>query len=86
MKELKRFLMHYGSLLTVVSMGFVGVIFFSYNKWIQAGILVAVATSYVVWGVTHHHIHKNLYLSVILEYVLIATVGLVIVLSLIFRA
>lgn len=85
MKVIKRFFIHYSSLFIVIGLGLFGVVVFSFNKWLQAGVLVAVSAAYVVWGVTHHHMHKDLYFSVILEYLSIAAVGLIIVLSLIFR-
>jgi hypothetical protein len=66
--------------------GFLGYINFSYDKAFQIAIVVATAAGYVVWGIVHHYIHKDLHLSVIIEYILIAFLGVFIAASLVFRA
>lgn len=85
MKRILRHLPHYLSLTAVLLAGLVGFRLFSYDPLLQAYVAVATAAGYVVWGVSHHTIHKDLYLSVVVEYVIYATLGLVIILSLIFR-
>ncbi|MGD8744195.1 MAG: hypothetical protein PVJ52_01190 [Candidatus Woesebacteria bacterium] len=79
-------LSHYLPLIGIIITGLLGFVLFSYDKAFQSVLLVAVATSYVVWGVIHHKIHDDLYLAVVVEYIVIATLGLVIVFSLLFRA
>jgi len=86
MKKLSRDIQHYLPLFGILVAGLVGFSIFSYDRNFQAAIAVAVAVSYIVWGLVHHHIHKDLHASVIVEYLAIAIVGLVAVFSVLFRA
>jgi hypothetical protein len=85
MKSFARHLPHYLPLLGLLLAGFLGLVLFSYDQSFQIIVAIAVAVFYVVWGVIHHLIHKDLYLAVVIEYLVVASLGLVIVFSLIFR-
>jgi hypothetical protein len=86
MKNIARHLPHYLTLLGLLFAGILAFVIFSYDKMFQIGVLAAVAASYVAWGIIHHAIHKNLHLSVVIEYLVVAALGLIVVLSLIFRS
>ena len=86
MKKYSKHLPHYLSLIGILVAGFFAFIWFSYDPYFQLGVTVAVAVSYVIWGVVHHYIHRDLNLAVILEYCAVGALGTVIVASLIFRA
>ncbi len=86
MKNFARHLPHYLTLFGLLIAGALAFVIFSYDKIFQVGVLVAVAAGYVAWGVVHHAIHKNLHFSVFVEYLIVALLGLVIVLSLIIRS
>lgn len=62
-----------------------GFVIFSYDRSFQVLISIAVAVSYVVWGIIHHYLHKDLYLEVVIEYIIVAALGLVTLFSLLFR-
>lgn len=79
-------LSHYLSLIAVIIFGMIGFYFFSYDRIFRSAIIVGVAAAYVVWGIVHHHIHDDLHTSVVVEYILIASLGLIIVFSLILNA
>lgn len=85
MKELSKHAPHYISLFGIIILAIVGFYIFSWDRAFQIAILVGVAVAYVAWGAVHHSIHKNFSLSVFLEYVVVATLGLTVVLSLILR-
>ncbi|AKM82861.1 hypothetical protein A2422_02730 [Candidatus Woesebacteria bacterium RIFOXYC1_FULL_31_51] len=85
MKSFKKHIPHYISLFAIFFAGVLGFYLFSYDKSFQIGVAIALAGSYVSWGIIHHVIHKDIYLSVILEYVAVAILGLVMILSLILR-
>jgi len=85
MKHFAKHLPHYLSLVGIFIVGFLGFLFFSYDKGFQIAILAAISISYVVWGVVHHYIHKDLYLAVVLEYLAVAILGFVIVFSIVFQ-
>lgn len=74
---------HYISLIGILIAGIVGFYFFSYDRFFQIGIAVALAASYVSWGIIHHTIHKDICMAVILEYVTVAILGVVMLVSLI---
>jgi hypothetical protein len=86
MKKMTHHLQHYLPLIGVLCAGVLGFRLFSYDKLFQEAIVVSVGVAYIAWGIIHHYIHGDLHLSVILEYVAIATLGLVLILTLVFRA
>lgn len=77
---------HYLSLIGVFAAGVIGIYLFSYDQYLQMAVVAAVAAAYVAWGVVHHWLHRDLYPSVIVEYLVVAILGVVLVFSLIFRA
>ncbi len=85
-KRFTKHAQHYFPLIGILVAGALGFFLFTYDRAFQVILLVAVAASYVAWGIIHHKMHNDLHLSVVVEYVVIATLGLVIVFSLLFRA
>lgn len=86
MKDLSKDIQHYVPLIGIFLAGILGFAAFSFDRVFQATLILALAAAYVFWGIVHHHIHKDLHLSVILEYIVVATLGVVVVFSLLFRA
>ncbi|QQS38690.1 hypothetical protein IPM62_04885 [Candidatus Woesebacteria bacterium] len=84
-KIVSRHVNHYIPLVGIILSGSLGIIHFSYDRMFQASLAVAVAFSYFVWGVIHHYLHQDLDVSILVEYLAIATLGLMIVLSVLFR-
>lgn len=76
---------HYISLIGIFLAGFIGFYFFSYDSFFQIGIVAAVSSAYVSWGIIHHTIHKDISVPVVIEYITVAVLGSVAVLSLILR-
>ena len=76
---------HYLSLIAILIAGLIGFIIFSYDKVFQIGVSIALSSAYISWGIIHHTIHKDISLSVVLEYVAVSILGMIMVLSLIFR-
>ncbi|MFC1625686.1 hypothetical protein ACFL1Q_01460 [Patescibacteria group bacterium] len=85
MKAFTKHLPYYLSLLGILFIGLFGFVVFSYDRVFQIVIAVSVAVSYVIWGIIHHIIHKDLHLEVVIEYIVVATLGLIILFSLVFR-
>lgn len=86
---MKTFLKHvpyYTPLVGIFIAGALGFALFSYDRVFQVAISIAIALSYIIWGLVHHLIHKDLYWEVVVEYLVVASLGLVILFSLIFRA
>jgi hypothetical protein len=86
MKKFAKHLPHYLTLMGILFASFTGLIIFSYDKHFQLSIIIAAASSYVSWGVVHHILHKDFHLEVLFEYLAVAILGLVIMLSLIIRS
>ena len=86
MRSITRHFPHYASLFAVLLAGMVVILVFSYDRYLQAAGATSMAFSYIVWGIIHHYLHKDLDLSVFVEYVAVASLGLVIIFSLLFRA
>lgn len=76
---------HYVSLISIFVVGFLGFYFFSYDRIFQIAIVIALASSYVSWGIMHHTIHKDICLAIVIEYITVAILGTVMALSLIYR-
>jgi hypothetical protein len=85
MKKIFHHLSHYLPLFGIIAAGILGFSLFSYDRAFQAVIVIASAASYVAWGLIHHYIHKDLHLSVIIEYFAYAVIGVTIVFSMLFR-
>ncbi|OGD42091.1 hypothetical protein A2193_03370 [Candidatus Azambacteria bacterium RIFOXYA1_FULL_42_37] len=85
MKHIAKHLPHYFVLFGLLLAGILAFVLFSYDRIFQMVVAVAVAVSYVIWGLVHHYIHRDLYFSVVLEYLAVAVLGLVMVFSLILR-
>jgi positive regulator of sigma E activity len=85
MKQITKMLPHYLPLLGIFVAAALAFSIFSYDKVFEVAIAVSVAVAYVAWGVVHHMIHKDLYPEVVIEYLVIASLGLVVLFSLIFR-
>lgn len=84
-RSISRDTAHYFPLLLMLTIGGILLIFFSYNVSYQAVTAGIVAFLYVIWGVVHHFLHKDLDAVVIIEYVLVASLGLLIIYSMLFN-
>jgi len=56
-------------LLTIISLGFGGLIYFRFDLAAQVADIILMSIFYVLWGVLHHHHDNNLTGSIVLEYV-----------------
>ena len=86
MKKFIKDLPHYLSLAGILAAGIIGFMVFSYERVFLIAVAIGLALAYVAWGIIHHAIHRDLYLSVVVEYIVVASLGLVVILSLIFQA
>ncbi len=60
-------------------------LFFDYNRSAQQLVVVLTAAAYVLWGVIHHALQKDLHLKVVVEYLLVAFLASVVTLFLLSR-
>lgn len=59
----------YVLLIGLLSVGFLGLGLFNYDRAAQVAIIVALVVLYIFWGTYHHHHDGNLTTKVILEYI-----------------
>lgn len=83
---MKSHISHYLVLLSIFVLGLFFFVYFSYNRRVQSWCVIGMSIAYFFWGMIHHSLEKNLHLKVVIEYFLIALLGAVLVISLIYRA
>lgn len=66
---------HYSVLALLFSMGLVGMILFRMNLLVEQVVVWEMAAMYVMWGIVHHAIRKDLTGFIVLEYVLIGIIA-----------
>jgi hypothetical protein len=81
----KKHLIHYLSLFAILTFSVFGFYLFSYDRQIQMAIMISAGVAYVVWGAVHHKMHGDLKFAVLLEYLIFAFLGVLIVASMILR-
>lgn len=85
MKSFTKHLTHYLVLFGILLAGFAGLVLFSYDKVFQVSVAVALVFSYASWGITHHYLDHDLRVETVVEYLVVAILGFVIIYSLIIR-
>jgi EamA domain-containing membrane protein RarD len=86
MNDLGNHIRAYTVLSGILAIGAWGLIWFSYDKGIQAWISLSLCVSYAIWGIIHHSIDGKLYLKAVIDYLVISFIGLIILLTLLYRA
>jgi hypothetical protein len=84
-KDLSRHPLHYFVLLSIQLVGLWGLFWFGYQPAMQLSILISMSVAYVVWGIIHHQEHHNLHIKIIVEYILVATLAVLLFGSLLLR-
>lgn len=82
MKDLK----HYLSLLAILSIGFGLFWIFNFNRQIQIMITIGLGIAYVIWGIVHHLIRKEIYWRIVWEYIIVASLACVFVIFILLRS
>ena len=84
MRKFTKHASHYLPLIGIFTFGFLVFWQFSFDRYLQIGTVLATAFGYVIWGIVHHSLHKDLYLVVVIEYLAIATLGVAAAMAVIF--
>lgn len=84
-KDFARHPLHYFVLLCAQLIGLWGMFWFSHDSLTQFAIIIYMTVAYLVWGIFHHHQHRDLHLKIVLEYLLFAVLAVLLLGSLIFR-
>ncbi|MBI2028308.1 MAG: hypothetical protein HYT07_01740 [Candidatus Levybacteria bacterium] len=78
----KKHIFYYLALILILILGFLLAYINSSNRQIQILAVVFTAISYVFWGILHHLFNHDLSMKIMVEYVLIGSLGLAIILIL----
>lgn len=84
--DIKEHFSHYSVLVFILLFGILS--FFYFQRYAQAQIFSILLTStfYVIWGIIHHYLEKDLHPRIILEYLAVALLGFLVIWSIINRA
>lgn len=74
MKKAK-YISHHIPLMVILGFGVLALLASS-SKKLQTEILILIAVFYVFWGIIHHHQNHSLNSKIVLEYILIAALGI----------
>lgn len=80
--NIKKHFYYYLSLLGIVFLGVLLALQVSYDRRLQALIVVIMTFFYVLWATLHHLINHDLTTKIMVEYILIGSLGMTIVLFL----
>lgn len=72
----EKHLKYYLSLIGVIVLGLVFIVVFSPNRNLQMLSLAGLSFAYVLLGIVHHLVNHDLVLKIVVEYILIAGLGL----------
>jgi len=67
---------YYIFLLLILGFGFFMALFASPNKQLQMIVVVITTFFYIVWGILHHLLNHDLSVKIVVEYILIGSLGL----------
>lgn len=70
---------YYFVLILILFLGFSLGIVVSADKQLQMVVVLLTAFFYLVWGILHHRLHHDLSLKIVIEYVLIGSLGMSVV-------
>ena len=77
---------HYLALLFILGFGIASFVFFQRTPQMQIVSAFLTTSFYVLWGIVHHYIEKDLHIRVVVEYMTVALLGFLILWSIIYRA
>lgn len=77
-RNLKKHLGYYISLLVILFLGLFLTLYASPNIILQSFLIFLTIIFYVIWGILHHYINHELTSKIVVEYVLIGTLGIAI--------
>lgn len=77
-KKFNEHILYYVSLTAIFALGAFLIYSVSPNKQLQMLVFIAMAFFYVVWGVLHHFVNHEITSKIVVEYILIATLGVAI--------
>ena len=81
--EIRNHPQHYLALSLILTFGALGIVFFRFDRLLLDIAIYSFGALYVLWGIFHHHSLHHIRPKVVLEYILIALLGIIIIKTLI---
>jgi hypothetical protein len=78
---MKQTIVHFLVLLAILSVGIFTFILVRPNTTVQLLVGVVTAGAYVLWGLIHHAIQKDLHQKIVVEYLLIGAIAIVLLVT-----
>lgn len=78
---MKRAIIHFSVLIAILAAGVFTFIRVRPNTTVQLFVGVVTACAYVVWGLVHHAIKKDLHQRIVVEYLLIGAIAIVLLVT-----
>lgn len=82
--EIKKHPVQYVVLVILLLSALVAFLYFSYDPFMQRRVLYFTAALYFLWSLFHHYQRGDLQVSILLEYLLIALLGVILISSTLF--
>ncbi len=73
--------LHYLSLLAILAIGVYAIYLLTGYRQLQLLIGISLGVIYVIWGIIHHQKARDLHFRIVIEYVLIAVIAIVLMLT-----
>lgn len=77
MTNIRRHLWYYSVTVLIFTLGLILIALNGSDNRLQALLITMTATCYFLWSLLHHYIHHELHLWVVIEYILFASLGIV---------
>lgn len=84
--DILTYLSHYLTLAVILGGGGLVFFFFAHSQQIQFWIGVIMALAYLLWGIVHHYLKKDLNWLIVVEYTLVAIFSIVVIYSVLAQA
>lgn len=75
MKNINKHFWYYLVSVTIFLVGLVLIVLTNYSHQLQSTFIIMTACLYFVWSLAHHYVHHQLHPKVVIEYALMATLG-----------
>lgn len=73
--------LHFVILVTILGIG-IGLFFYTQsNRTLQLSVGIATSLAYVLWGLIHHAMQRDLYPKVVVEYVLMGLIAILLLMT-----
>jgi membrane protein implicated in regulation of membrane protease activity len=78
---MKQSLVHFFILIMILAVGVLTFLSVRPNTSLQLFVGIVTAVAYVLWGLIHHAMRKDLHQKIVVEYLLIGTIAIVLLIT-----